>query len=364
MIRIRVNKENVGLVFRGGDLKRVLSHGTHYVLPFDKVFLYDRTRPFIPHIDLGILLQNKTLAAMLHIVEVSDSEIVLVYENKNFCEVLGPGRHAFFKGVINYTFHRIDLRELDAPADLPVSILSGNDLLPYVQVCRVESYEQALLFVEGKYERLLKSGVYYYLRFGKVIALRKADMRHAQLEISGQEILTRDKAALRVNFSLQYRVIDIEKALLDNKDYLQQLYGLAQLALRAFIGTLPLDELLDNKEDVAGYVLKELKQSAQKLGLEVSGAGIKDIILPGEVKEIMNRVLVAQKQAQANTITRREETASTRSLLNTAKLMEENEMLYKLKEMEYVEKIAEKINNISLSGGNQIVEQLKAIFAK
>jgi len=80
------------------------------------------------------------------------------------------------------------------------------------------------------------------------------------------------------------------------------------------------------------------------------------------MKEIMNQVLVAQKKAEANVIMRREETASTRSLLNTAKLMEENSMLFKLKEMEYVEKIADKINSISLSGGNLIVDQLKDIF--
>ncbi|NQZ78262.1 MAG: slipin family protein, partial [Ekhidna sp.] len=87
-----------------------------------------------------------------------------------------------------------------------------------------------------------------------------------------------------------------------------------------------------------------------------------DIILPGDMKEIMNQVLIAQKQAQANVITRREETASTRSLLNTAKLMEENDMLFKLKEMEYVEKIADKIGEITVSGNGQIVDQLKGIF--
>ena len=81
------------------------------------------------------------------------------------------------------------------------------------------------------------------------------------------------------------------------------------------------------------------------------------------MKEIMNQVLVAQKKAQANIITRREETASTRSLLNTAKLMEDNDMLFKLKEMEYVEKIADKINSITLSGGSQVVDQLKHLFA-
>jgi regulator of protease activity HflC (stomatin/prohibitin superfamily) len=109
-------------------------------------------------------------------------------------------------------------------------------------------------------------------------------------------------------------------------------------------------------------VLQSVKLASATLGVEVTNGGVRDIILPGEVREIMNQVLVATKQAQANIIMRREETASTRSLLNTAKLMEENEMLFKLKEMEFVEKIAEKINTISLSGNSQIIDQLKQIF--
>jgi hypothetical protein len=77
----------------------------------------------------------------------------------------------------------------------------------------------------------------------------------------------------------------------------------------------------------------------------------------------MNQVIIAEKQAQANVIMRREETASTRSLLNTAKLMEENAVLFRLKEFEYIEKIAEKINQITLSSGNgQIIEQLRELF--
>jgi regulator of protease activity HflC (stomatin/prohibitin superfamily) len=125
---------------------------------------------------------------------------------------------------------------------------------------------------------------------------------------------------------------------------------------------MTLDEMLDRKESISEYVIGSLKEKASSLGVEIKGGGIRDIILPGEVREIMNQVLVAQKKAQANIITRREETASTRSLLNTARLLEENVMLYKLKEMEYVEKIADKINSISLSGGNQLVDQLKTLF--
>src|SRR5690606_7041538 len=204
--------------------------------------------------------------------------------------------------------------------------------------------------------------VYYFWKNPVGVTVSKIDLRQLQLEVSGQEILTKDKAALRINFYTQYKVVDIVKALIDNKDYEKQLYVLMQLALREYVGTMTLDELLEKKEAISTYVLTALKEKASNLGVEIRDCGVRDIILPGEMKEIMNQVLVAQKKAEANVIMRREETASTRSLLNTAKLMEENSMLFKLKEMEYVEKIADKINSISLSGGNQIVDQLKEIF--
>ena len=94
-----------------------------------------------------------------------------------------------------------------------------------------------------------------------------------------------------------------------------------------------------------------------------SNAGIKDIILPGEIREIMNTVLVAEKKAQANVIMRREEVASTRSLLNTAKLMEENRTLMRLKEMEYLEKICDKVGSITLNGGKSVLDQLSELTA-
>jgi regulator of protease activity HflC (stomatin/prohibitin superfamily) len=166
-----------------------------------------------------------------------------------------------------------------------------------------------------------------------------------------------------INFITQYHVVDTETALLKNKDFDKQLYFLVQLALREYIGSFTMDELLENKDAVAAFVKKTLDGKAESLGAEILDAGIRDIIFPGDIKEIMNQVLVAQKQAQANAITRREETASTRSLLNTAKLMEDNDMLFKLKEMEYVEKIADKIGEITVSGGGQVVDQLKDLFS-
>lgn len=190
------------------------------------------------------------------------------------------------------------------------------------------------------------------------------DTRQQQMEISGQELLTKDKATLRINFFVRYQVIDIVKALVNNKEFEKQLYIVMQLAIRAFVSSFTLDELLTRKETISKEIVAQVTTKINDLGLAVADAGIRDIILPGDMKEIMNQVLVAEKKAQANSIMRREETAAMRSMLNTAKLMEDNEMLWKLKEMEYVEKIADRIGQITISGSGNIIGQLKEIFVK
>jgi regulator of protease activity HflC (stomatin/prohibitin superfamily) len=92
--------------------------------------------------------------------------------------------------------------------------------------------------------------------------------------------------------------------------------------------------------------------------------GIKDLILPGEMKEILNQVVQAEKAAQANVIRRREETSATRSLLNTAKLMEGSPVLLRLKELETLEKVTEKIDKLTVFGGLEGVLQGLVRIAK
>lgn len=362
MKRIHINEGMVGLVFRRGDYRTVITAGTHWVSLFDYVIEYDLTKPFTTAKELNMLMKDHKLAAMLEVVEVQDSEIILRYERGNFAGILTAGRYAYWKGLIDYGFVKADLNDYEIPPGISRELLTKSELQAYIRVFVVENYEEGLLVVDGKFERNMGTGVHYFWKNATPISVIKADMRLVQMEISGQEILTKDKAALRVNFFGQYRVNDIVRALIENKDYTKQLYVLMQLALREYIGQYTLDELLEEKTSIAQYVKEVLKAKAGDLGIEIRDCGVKDIILPGEVKNIMNQVLVAQKQAQANVIARREETAATRSLLNTAKLMEDNDMLFRLKEMEYVEKIADKISNISLSGGDKVMNQLKEVF--
>jgi hypothetical protein len=361
MKRVKVNAYQIAMVFKGGVYQRMLKEG-NYWLWNEGFYIYDVTKPFVAPIELNILMQDAQLADALHVVEVKDNEMVLQYENGLLKQVLTAGRYTFWKGVINYDFIRADISKIEIADNIERAVLQNRLLANYVRSYSVESYEKALLFVDGKYVQTLKSGVYYWWKNSIVINVGKVDMRQQQLEINGQEILTKDKAALRINAWAQYKVADIEKALLQNAAYDKQLYVAFQLALREYIAGYSFDELLEKKDGITPFVQQQVKEKAEALGIDVNGFGIRDIILPGDVKEIMNQVLIAEKKAQANTIMRREETASTRSLLNTAKLMEENAMLWKLKEMEYVEKIADKISNISVQGNGVLIEQLKQIF--
>jgi regulator of protease activity HflC (stomatin/prohibitin superfamily) len=362
MKRVTINKWEKALVFKGENYIGLLNEGNHWILPFRKVLEYKMSDMFRSPINLNILLKDHDFLNAVEVVEVQKNEIVLRFENGMFVDILRAGKYVFWKGLIDYKFEKINLNALEEISNLDKSVLSSKELVEFIRIYQVESFEKGILFIDGKYAKTLEAGTYYFWKNSTTISVSKVDIRTMQLEISGQEILTKDKAALRINFYLQYKIVDVIKALLQNKEYEKQVYITTQLALREYVGALTLDELLEKKESVSSSVINALENKTKALGIALDSCGIRDIILPGEMKEIMNQVLIAEKKAQANTIMRREETASTRSLLNTAKLMEENTMLFKLKEMEYVEKIAEKINNISLSGGGQIVDQLKQIF--
>lgn len=364
MIRINIPANHVGLMIQEGQVRRVMTAGKYWIWPLEVYHLYNMDEKFLPSEPLTVLQQNEELAAKLNFVDIADHELGIVYKDGNYHEMLKPGRYAYWKGAALFTFVKADLRSCEIAADIDPALLEKGVLTPFVRMYTLSTFEKGILLINGVVIRPLSAGNHYFWKNNDVISVMKADTRQLSTDINGQEVLTRDKAQLRINFTVQYRIVDLQKALLENNECERQLYLQMQLILRELVGKSSFDELMENKDSIAAEAHAKAVESAEKLGITVTSLGLKDIILPGDIKDIMNQVLVAEKRAQANVIMRREETASTRSLLNTAKLMEDNAMLFKLKEMEYVEKIAEKIHTITLSGGSQVVDQLKQLFVK
>jgi len=177
-------------------------------------------------------------------------------------------------------------------------------------------------------------------------------------------MLTRDKVSLRVNLAASWRVTDAVALRTRVAKFDEFLYRELQFGLRKVVAARTLDELLGDKASLDGDILAGVRGRVGEFGIELLGVGVKDVILPGEMKEILNSVVQAEKAAQANVIRRREESNAMRSALNTAKLIEESPTLMRLKELEVLEKVTEKIDKLTVFGGldgvlNQLVK-LKA----
>ena len=118
------------------------------------------------------------------------------------------------------------------------------------------------------------------------------------------------------------------------------LYRLVQFAIREAVADRTLDEVLSAKNTLDAELRAYVRERIAETGIEVTELGVKDVILPGEMKELLNKVTEAKKAAEANLIVRREETAAMRSQANTAKLLQDNPTLMRLRELEALEKVA------------------------
>lgn len=360
--KITIQMGQRGLLLKQGTYVKMLQPGTYRLTTFGgtHIIVMDTAMPFeIVGKDLQLFLHDDKLKQELDIVHVLDHEYVLHYEDERFSGLLKAGTYAYWNVLKQHRFVHIDIRHPELPAQVDPVILPK--LTGYYQMLEVAEHEAGVLYYNHVMQRELKPGKYYFWRGPVAVSLQKVDLRQQQLDMTGQEMMTEDKVTLRLNFVCQYKV-EAPLLVLAIKSFEEQIYIQLQLILREYIGTLKLDDLLKMKQEIAAFVMSRLHEKEREYGIRFVSAGVKDIILPGDIKDILNTVLLAEKKAQANTITRREETASTRSLLNTAKLMDENETLYRLKELEFLEKICEKIGSISLTGGSNLLEQLNFLL--
>ncbi|WP_417068922.1 slipin family protein [Niveibacterium terrae] len=373
--RFVVLKNERAALLRDGDFERILSAGRHYFFdPLNQLSL-QVWKLDAPMQDLALvdyLLGHEPDTADEHFVcmELGEDEAGLRYENKLLVEVLAPGsRRVFWKGLLTQHLEKIDLRQAYALApDIAARIQQPNlrsravSGLAGLLVAQVPAYHMGVLRVDGKVQRLMSPGVEVFWRFNRDVQVELVDMRLQNLEVTGQEILSSDKVSLRLNLAATWRYTDVLLAHEKLAKPVDHLYRELQFGLRAAVGTRSLDALLENKQVIDEVVSEHVARKLEGFGIEVNSIGVKDIVLPGEMKTILAKVVEAEKAAESNVIRRREETAATRSLLNTAKVMEDNPVALRLKELETLERVAERIDRISVFGGlDQVLNGLVSI---
>lgn len=356
MKRVVLNERQFGLMFKNGKFVKIAGAGKYLISSSTVVEIRDIKEELVSvRCDIDTLLSKEGVEDMVDVIDVKSNEICLRFVNDIFVEAVNEGRHAFFKACGENTFMVFE-KTYKVAEDFPKYLFSRLPSDMYKRFS-VAPDLKGVMYVNGAVEKVLDPGEYFFWNTDDVITMNVYDMRIIPMDIQGQEILTADKVEVRVNLVIDYRVEDPVKVYSTVANVGTYLHRMAQLAIREIVGKQKLDE-------ITNYVYSQMKEKCHEAAIELIDAGVKDIILPGSVREIMNTVLIAEKKAQANVITRREEVASTRSLLNTAKLMEENPTLYKLKELEYVERICENVGNINIGGTGDILESLTKIIGR
>jgi len=345
--RIKIRGYEVGLHFYEGEFQRTLAAGTHWIFNprfRHRVSVVSKRDPWLVHDQLDVMIKSGALDGLVTVIDLKDDQRGLVWIDGRFDRVLGPGLYAYFNEPREVRVEVVDAEQVRFDhSDLKL-IARSSSARAWLDVCTVDRDHVGVLFIDGRYVDTLSPGLYAFWTGASHALVVELDTREATIDVGGQEIMTADKVSLRLNAMVVYRVADPRKVLSGSEDVRQAVYRDAQLALRAVVGARAFDDFLTDKDAVVEEVESLVRQHAGELGLEIRAAGIRDVILPGEMKELMNKVTEAKKAAEANLISRREETAAIRSQANTAKLLVDHPTLMRLRELEVLEKIASSSN--------------------
>jgi regulator of protease activity HflC (stomatin/prohibitin superfamily) len=189
-----------------------------------------------------------------------------------------------------------------------------------------------LLYHKGKFVEVLSVG--RHIRWGLHFTLGAFDLRKTSLLIAGQDVLTADNVSLKLSLLVTYQVTDPVKAAHETQNWLGDLYNAAQLALRAVVGGVAVEALLNQRLEIGAQLLARVQPEAAKVGVNVHSVEVKDVMFPADLKRAFAEVLKSKQEGQAALERARGESAALRNLANAAKLLEGNPALMNLRLMQ------------------------------
>jgi regulator of protease activity HflC (stomatin/prohibitin superfamily) len=202
--------------------------------------------------------------------------------------------------------------------------------------------EAGLLYINGRYARTLEAGRHRFFAWPfRRVDVTRVDTRRQPLPIAGQEMLTADGLSVRLNVAAEFRVVDAATTVHTVADFRLSLYTALQIVLRDEVQSRTLDALLADRSALGSALLERGRPEAGALGLELTRAGVKDVILSGDVKRMLSQEIEAQRAGRAALVAAREEVAATRARANTAQLLANNPVLLRLREIEALAQVAD-----------------------
>lgn len=289
------------------------------------------------------------------VVSVDRHEIGVLRVDGRDTQLLLPGRYRLWQTAVPREVVAFDA--LTEPAALARADVLGVGQGSAWSEATADRQVAVVLCEDGLPVRELAAGRYRAWRSGPW-SLRTVSRERQVLDLAAQDVVTRDQVPVRVKPAVALQVIDPVLHLREREGQ-GLVYGAVQLALREVLASRSLDELTEAREELSAQLLARARAALPEVGLALTEVWVKDVILPGEVRELVNRVTLARKEAEALAIKRREEVAATRQLANTAKLLEQSPVLLRLKELEAMGELVGKIDKLVLVGGDELARQVR-----
>lgn len=358
MKRFLVHENERVITLYKGKVTRILGPGEHVLANRGNrlsITRYDIVRDpyFTSNLTKAIMRKIPDQASdHLMTIQTSPTEVAMIERDGQLFSALGPDEKIYvWNDAGPWVVSKFDVSKDFAVSPSLLKRSGISRIVNYFYVKEVLDGQIALVYIDGAYDRKLGPGLHGFWRIGKSVVFKIIDTRRQSLDVSGQEVLTKDRVTIRVNIAADYKVVDPLLATTKVKDFEDALYRSLQYAFRKTLGSLSLDQILEKKVSIDAEAAEKVKTEMAEIGIEVKEITLKDVILPGDMREILNKVVTAEKEAEANVIRRREETNATRSLLNTAKVMADNPVMLRLKELEALTEISAKVDKLTIHNG-------------
>ncbi|WP_068549071.1 slipin family protein [Thermosulfidibacter takaii] len=183
----------------------------------------------------------------------------------------------------------------------------------------LREYERGVVFRLGKYHRTVGPGL--VILFPLIDRMEKVSLRTVVMDVTPQDVITKDNVSIKVNAVVYFRVISPEKAVIEVEDFMAATSQLAQTTLRSVLGYHDLDELLSEREKINQELQKILDDHTEPWGIKVITVELKHIDLPQEMQRAMAKQAEAERERRAKVISAEGEYQAAQTLAKAAEII-------------------------------------------
>lgn len=188
-----------------------------------------------------------------------------------------------------------------------------------ISIRQINQYQRGVKFTLGRYAKTEEPG--WRLVIPIFQQMQKVDIRVKAVDVPDQEAITLDNISIGINAVIYYKISDAAKAVIEVENFYFAVSQLAQTTMRNIVGTVDLDTLLKNRDQIAVKIKEIVDKSSDPWGVEVQSVELKDIRLPQDLKRTMAKEAEAEREKRAVIIKASGELEASDNLAKAAKML-------------------------------------------